>query len=97
MRFFTFISALVLVSCSVGPTTLTRTAPNGTRTEVTTAGVSILTRNRYESTDVSNGSFTASHVVHEKDEVAVPRYSAQGQAAAAAGSGVKTITNAITR
>lgn len=78
----------------MGPTTMTR---NGKDFSFTTAGISILTKNKYESTAIQNGEFSATHAVHDKDETSLPRYKAQAEAARAAGSGIKSVAETLTK
>lgn len=95
------ILCCLMASCTLGPTHMERTTADGSRTVVTTAGFSILVRNKYEDTDISKGDFRARHVVVEKDEVAVPRYSAWeavGTAGAdALGDVTETIVDGVTK
>jgi len=85
----------VLASCSVGPTDLEYTSSRGSTLKLTTAGASLLTRNDYEQATVSKGEFKASHRVHGKDEVAVPRYSAWQAVGTAGADALGDVTDTI--
>lgn len=78
---FATIAALiigaVLSSCTLGPTKVVRVSPSGTRTEITTTGISVLTRSDQETTTITDGDFTASHTVTKKDEQGIIRIPAQ--------------------
>jgi hypothetical protein len=96
MRLLSFACCLgFLASCTLGPTHLERTTAQGDRTVITTAGVTILTRNAFETTSITKGDFTAEHTVTEKDEVAVPRYGAWKAVGTAGANALGDVTDTI--
>jgi len=97
MRLSLLSLILLLASCSVGPTKIVRVSPTGTRTEITTSGITVLTRNDYEHTHISDGEFSATHNVHKKDEQGIIRIPAQEAVGTAATGIIVPGINAVTK
>ena len=93
------VVVLFLASCSMGPTDFSRVVAradgSSSETKFTSAGVSILTKNQYEATDVAKGEFRASHKVYGKDEVALPRYQAWGDVGVAGANALEGVTETV--